>query len=248
MLTAVVLTKNEGKNIERCVKSLSFCDEIVLVDDTSSDNTVQIATEHGATVYPHSLNGDFAKQRNYTMEKAKNDWVLFVDADEVVTKDLQKELSTINHQLSTVLAFRIRRRDFFWGKELKYGEVEKWRNRGAIRLVKKGSGSWVGKVHEEFKMFNAQCSMFNGFLDHYPHQTVMEFIESVNNYSTIRAEELHGQGKRFNILSTIAYPFGKFFYVYFLKRGFLDGPAGFAYAFFMSFHSFLSRAKLYHYV
>ena len=120
------------------------------------------------------------------------------------------------------------------------------RNLGIIRLIKKGSGKWFGKVHEEFRS-DGQIGRLDSFLNHYPHPTVKEFLKEINFYSTLRARELRDQGEQASIWKVIFFPFTKFVLTYFIKLGLLDGPAGFAYAFFMSFHSFLVRAKLYQY-
>lgn len=247
MLSAVILTKNEEYNLERCLKSLSFVDEIVVIDDLSEDKTVDIAEKYKAHVHQSNLDDDFAKQRNAGMQKATGDWVLFIDADEELTKELSLEIQKITSSSNCdSVAFYIKRRDFFWGTELKHGEVSTARKKGFIRLVKNEAGEWHGRVHEEFKTAG-KTDTLHGYLNHYPHQTVKEFISHVNRYSTLRAQELLKQGKKPSFFQLITYPFGKFILTYFFKAGFLDGTAGFAYAFFMSFHSFLVRAKLFQY-
>ncbi len=271
-LSAVVLTKNEEKNIEKCLMSLLFCDEIIVVDDYSTDNTknqiLKINPPAGGQndklnikIIEKHLNNDFAQQRNFGLSKATNDWVLFIDADEEISQELKREIIELDSRHSQTWlerltfrlrgndnnipnAFRIRRRDYFWNQELRFGEVKKVRNSGLLRLVKKNSGKWMGTVHEVFHTAK-NVSRLNSFLNHYPHQTLKEFISDVNNYSSIRAEELFQRGSKTNIFEIIFFPFGKFIYNYFLNFGFLDGPAGFTYAFMMSFHSFLVRAKLY---
>ena len=249
-ISAVVLTKNEEKNIEKCLKSLVFADEIIIVDDESTDKTIEkvhkVLKAHKVyKVFQRKLNNDFASQRNFGEENVSNDWVLFIDADEVVTEELKKEIVTLFHgSIVGKDAFYMKRRDYFWGKELKYGETKKVRNQGIVRLVKKGAGKWMGTVHEVFNTVENIGSL-NGYINHYPHPTLKEFIEDVNTYSSIRAEELFNQGVKTNIFQIIFYPLIKFKYNYFILLGFLDGPAGFVYSFMMSFHSFLVRSKLY---
>ena len=251
-LTAVVLTKNEEKNIEKCLRSVGFCDEIIIVDDCSTDKTVEhvhkvckVLKFIKYKIYERELKNDFAAQRNFGLNKAGNDWVLFIDADEEVTAELKKEIAALLHQsVVKEKAFYIKRRDYFWNRELKSGEVKKVRNLGIVRLVQKNSGTWMGTVHEVFHTAD-DVGQFNGYLDHYPHPTLKEFIGDINYYSTIRAEELYSRETNTNIFEIVFFPFGKFIYNYFLNLGFLDGPAGFTYAFMMSFHSFLVRAKLY---
>ena len=251
-ISAVVLTKNEEKNIGRCLKSLDFCDEIIIVDDYSTDNTKnQISKikdqndKLNIKIFEKHLNNDFAEQRNFGMKKTNNDWVLFIDADEEVTKELTGEIvKLLNSYIVKENAFYLRRRDYFWNQELKFGEVRQIRQMGLIRLIKKNSGIWMGTVHEVFHTAK-NVSRLNSFLNHYPHQTLKEFINDINKYSSIRVEELFNKGIKTNIFEIIFFPIGKFINNYFFNLGFFDGPAGFTYAFMMSFHSFLVRAKLY---
>lgn len=243
-LTAIILSKGE-KSLEMAVESVKFCDEILIIKDSSFEGKAKIKQR----IVNRFLAEDFSAQRNYAMKEAKGEWILFVDADEVVTQELAKEIEhevqSTKHKASET-AYYIRRRDYFWGKELKYGETRKARNSGIIRLVKKNSGRWNGRVHEVF-VPAGKVGRLNSFLNHYPHQTLKELIGDINYYSTLRAKELLNNNVGINILQIIFYPLGKFVLGYFLYLGFLDGPAGFVYSFMMSFHSFLVRAKLYQY-
>lgn len=246
-ITAVVLAKNEENTISRCLQALSFCDEVIVLDDESTDATVRIAQEQNARIISRPLQGDFATQRNAAMEEAQFEWVLFVDADEVVSTELSREIQQVV-ALNKNDAFRIPRLDWFWGQRVEHGEVASARNTGFIRLVKKGSGAWVGTVHEVYKVSSGKSTgQLQAALFHYPHQTLTEFLLEINEYSTLRAKELFEKKYPFSLTEAIVYPLGKFLYTYFWKQGFKDGPAGFAYSFIMSFHSFLVRAKLYQY-
>jgi len=223
-ISAVILSKDDSDNLESCLKSVDFCSEKLILKGQITD---------------------FSKQRNLGIEKASGDWILFIDTDEEVTGELKKEIvALLNYTVVKYNAYYIKRRDFFWGREVKFGETMKARRRGIIRLVKKNSGKWTGKVHEEYQP-SGSVGQLNNYLNHYPHQTIKEFIDKINFYSSIRAEELYQSGKKFSILELIFFPLFKFKLTYFIYLGFLDGPAGFVYAFLMSFHSFLVRAKLF---
>ncbi len=256
-ISAVILTKNEEKDICDCLESLEFCTEIIIIDDYSTDRTLAEIQKlkvkspnykSKVKIIERELKGDFAAQRNFGMKQVVGDWILFVDADERVTEKLKNDIAHAvgadHRSARAVNAFYIKRRDFWWGRELRYGETAKARNKGIVRLVKKDSGIFLGDVHEVFYTA-ANVGMLDGYLNHYPHPTVKDFLEDINKYSTIRARELYDQGKTANLFQIIFYPLIKFKLNYFMYGGFLDGPAGFAYSFFMSFHSFLVRVKLY---
>lgn len=239
MVTAIVLTKNEEKNIVDCLESLSFCDEILVIDDYSSDRTAEIAKKMGATVFVHPLDNNFSKQRNYGLNKAKNTWVLSIDADERVSKNLSDEIIKRVRE-NKADGFLIKREDTIWGKKIMYGELGSiW----LLRLAKKESGSWKGIIHEKW-IINGKVNKLKSILDHYPHQTLSEFLKEINYYTDLRAKELKEEGVVVNWYSIILYPKGKFLLNYILKLGFLDGLEGLVFAIVMSFHSFLVRSKL----
>lgn len=238
-ITAVILTKNEEKDIADCLETLGWCDEVIVLDDNSSDKTVEIARGMKARVISNSLDGNFSSQRNYGLEKAKGEWALFVDADERVSKKLSDEiLSAIkkNH----FNGFFIQRADYLWGRKLLHGETG---NIQLLRLGRKGSGEWIGKVHEVWEI-EGQVGTLKNEMSHYPHQTVEKFLKELNSYTDIRARELFEKGEKTNIFFIIFYTKGKFFLNYIIKLGFLDGVPGLLHAMLMSFHSFLVRSKL----
>ncbi|MEK7502101.1 MAG: glycosyltransferase family 2 protein, partial [Patescibacteria group bacterium] len=191
MISAVVLTKNEEKNIVDCLESLSWCDEIIVVDDNSEDRTAEISKKFSAKVFIRNLNSDFSKQRNFGLEKASGDWILFVDADERVTPLLRKEIiQSTNNPINQYDGFYIKRKDFMWEKELKYGETG---NVVLLRLARENKGEWEGKVHEEWKVKGSVGEFKNSIL-HYPHPTISEFLKEINYYTDIRAKELFEKG------------------------------------------------------
>ena len=246
MISAIVLTRNEEENITHCLQSLSFCDEILVVDDHSTDNTFELAEKTGAKVLKRKLQSDFAAQRNYAAKQAKGDWLIYLDADEILSPQLKKEIQEVMSlsKNGQPVAYYLKRRDFFWNHEMLYGETMKVRRDGLIRFMRKDAGEWRGNVHEEFHTTH-KTGQLHGFIDHYPHQTITSFLQEINSYSSLRADELASQGHKASFLETFGNPFFKFWYTYIILLGFADGPAGFVYSFFMSFHSFLVRAKLY---
>lgn len=240
MISAVILSKNEERNIIDCIESVSFCDEIIVIDDNSEDRTEDIAKKAGATVYTHSLEDNFSKQRNFGLEKATGEWVLFVDADERVPKALQNEIIYKLSKKDGVDGFYLKRDDYFKGKKLRFGETA---HVTLVRLARKDSGLWKGNVHEVWDV-KGKTEMLETPLDHFPHQSIDEFLREINFYTDIQAKELFQKKVNVYWYDIIAYPKAKFIQNYFLRLGFRDGTEGMIMAFMMSFHSFLVRGKL----
>ncbi|MBI2007126.1 MAG: glycosyltransferase family 2 protein [Candidatus Blackburnbacteria bacterium] len=240
-ITAIVITKNEEKNIENCLESIRWCDEIIIVDDYSEDHTAEIAKSFGVLVYKRHLNDDFAGQRNFGLEKAKGDWVLFIDADERVSDLLREEvIKLLSNKVTKYNGFYLKRRDFIWGRELRHGETG---NVKLLRLAKTGTGRWRRAIHETWQVTGKTGELKNPLL-HYPHQTLREFIADIDWMSTLHARENKKEGKRSGLFKIIFFPKFKFFDSWVLKRGFLDGTPGFMAAMIMSLHSFLAWSKL----
>lgn len=240
-LSAVVLTKNSQRHIQDTIKSLDFCREIIVIDDISTDSTVEAAKRAGARVFVRELGWDFAAQRNYGLDKATGEWVLFVDSDEVVDKKLANEIREVINSHPDNSGYYILRRDYIFGREVKFGEAG---NMKLIRLGRKGRGRWERPVHEVWELIGKVGELKNS-IRHYPHPSVTEFLAAINKYSDLNAQYLFDRKTTTNILEIIGYPTAKFIQNYIFRQGFRDGTVGIIYALMMSFHSFLSRAKLY---
>jgi glycosyltransferase involved in cell wall biosynthesis len=242
-ISAIILTKNEEKNINKTLESLKWCDELIIVDDNSNDKTVKIAEKFSAKIYERSLDS-FSAQRNFGISKASGEWILFVDADEIISEPLAFEISNAILSWTDGVAnenkgYYLKRNDVIWGKELKYGES----GIKLLRLAKNGAGKWEGMVHEKWKIHGKTGVLINP-MTHYPHQVISEFLGEINFYTTLRAKELYSKKKKACFSSVILFPSGKFLFNYFFKMGILDGIPGLVHALIMSFHSFLVRGKL----
>lgn len=246
-ITGIIIAKNASKTIRNAVLSLTCCTDVIVADDGSTDETADEAKKAGATVIQLPADLSFAEKRMKAMQNTQHEWVLFLDADETLTPELNTEIAkTWPEKKVNLVGYYLRRRDFFWGKELRYGETLKARNYGICRLMHKKEGRWIGSVHETW-VPNGNTVRLENFINHHPHPTLKEFIRDINDYSSRRARELADAKKPVHEYDFILYPGLKFFLTYILYLGFLDGAAGFAYSFLMSFHSFLVRAKLYQY-
>lgn len=238
-ISALVLTKNEEKRIEKCIKALSFCDEIIVIDDNSTDKTRELSKGLGARVYKRDMNKDVSKQTNYGMKKAKGEWMLIIDADEIVTDKLKNEIKNVlKTKAESVDCFLIKRNDYFLGKLLKHGEVSKVY---LPRLLKKGKGKWKRRVHQYLEIKGGNLKLRSPLL-HY-HNNLQDFITSINTWSSWHSLANKEEGKKSSLIKIVFYPILKFFKNYILKLGFLDGLHGFVHALIMSFHSFLSWSK-----
>ncbi len=238
MISAVVLTRNNATTLSITLSSLKFCDEILIIDNYSTDSTYKIAKKYKARFIKHRLNDDFASQRNFGLEKSSGEWVLFIDSDEVVSKSLASE---IKHKVkdNNFNGFYIPRVDHWIGKKIKHGENKI----NLLRLARKGSGKWKRRVHEYWDI-KGNLGILNNEITHYPHPNVSDFISTINDYSRLHSMENKKEGKASSLFKIILFPVLKFKRNFLLKSGYKDGVHGFVIAVIMSFHSFLSWSNL----
>jgi len=239
-LSVIILAKNEAEDIGRCLKSVLWAEERIVVDSGSTDQTKVIAGEFATKVVDRAFT-NFADQRNWALEQARFDWVLMVDADEVVSEELRKEVEQAV-AMPGVNGFFIPRIDYTFGKWLKYGETGK-KSFSLLRLARKGKGKWVYPIHEVWEVEGRVGKLSHPIL-HYSHPDLEEFLEKLNRYTTADAEAMFREGKRTAGWTIFVYPFAKFFVNYIWKLGFMDGVHGLVFAFLMAFYSFAKRAKL----
>jgi len=240
-LSALVLTKNEEENIAKCLRSLAFCDDVVVIDDYSSDNTLKICEKHGARVYKRRLNGDFSSQKNFGLTKCGGEWILSIDADEIVSGELKKEIiKTVSDKSLSVKGYYIKRVDSLWGKKIRHSEFG---NTLLLRLAKKGAGKWKRRAHEYWKV-EGETEELKSELLHYPHKNMSEFVGNINLFSELHAKANDEENKSSNIFKILLWPCGKFIHNLVVKKGILDSDRAFVASMMMSFHSFLSWSSL----
>ena len=247
-ISLLLLTKNESENLKKNFKWLDECktiNEIIVIDDNSTDDTVEIAKKFASKkrsvqVFNRELMGDFATQRNFAISKTTNDLVLWLDADEYPSKSLIRYLNHIDkHQYKN---YSFKRQDIFLGNTLKHGETAYLR---FTRLFNKNFGKFEGQVHENWISVKPTKET-NFIIHHTPHKTLKSFIEKIDFYSTIRSKELFDQKVPTNTFEIIFFPIGKFLQNYIFRLGFLDGTPGIIMALCLSFHVFLNKSKLWH--
>lgn len=252
MISAVVLTKNASEHILKCIHSATWCDEIIIIDDYSTDDTIEKITSLPAgkegnnkqltkmKIVKRHLKNDFAGQRNFALGETIGDWILFLDADEFVPNKLAHEIqNTLLANQKSVAGYLMKRDDLFLGRLLKHGETAGiW----VLRLARKNAGKWEGKVHEKWNVGGEVVKLKNSLM-HNSHQSVSSFLQKINWYTDVLVSEWMEENKPVPAWQIIIYPKGKFIYNYIFRLGFLDGIPGLIMAMMMSLHSFLVRSK-----
>jgi glycosyltransferase involved in cell wall biosynthesis len=239
-LSLVIITLNEERNIERCIKSVPFASEIIVVDSFSQDRTVQIARELGAKVMTRPFDG-YRNQKQFAHEQVSSEWVLSLDADEALSPLLQDEIKNVLTQpVQQVSGFRMPRLSFHLGKWIRHGG---WYPDFQTRLYKKNKASWVGGVVHEHVAVDGIVTDLNSDLQHYVFRDLDDQIDTNNEFSTLGAQDLMRRGCRFSVFKLVFKPVGKFFECFIWKRGFLDGPEGFIIALGAAQSMFLKHAK-----
>lgn len=183
---------------------------------------------------------DFAEARNRELAKVKTPWVLFVDSDEVITKELESEIEAAV-RADEYQAYYIKRLDIFLGHELHYGETG---HAKFVRLARRGYGKWVRPIHETW-VGEGKVGTLKHPLLHHAHKDISSFLTKIDYYSELDAQYRFRLGNKSSLWKIAVYPIAKFKLNYFLRLGFLDGVPGLIMAMMMSFHSYLTWTKLY---
>lgn len=238
-ITALAITYNEEENVKRYVESLSFADEIIFVDSQSTDKTIEIAEQMGVKVIQRKFD-DFSNQRNFAIQQASNDWILFFDLDEIIAPDLEKEIKSTLENPKDIAAFYIKRNFYFMGKRIKYGG---WQNDKAIRLFNKNQCQYNGLVHELVQS-SGKTSVLKNKLDHFSYKNFDNYNDKLNLYSKLQAENLYKLKKRPNLYHFFIRPTYRFLWQYIFRLGVLDGKEGFILAYVHSFSVFKRYLQL----
>ena len=238
-ISAAIITFNEEKNIKRCMDSLDFCDEIVVVDSLSSDDTCSIAKDLGAKVIDQKFLGHIA-QKQLAVDNCTHEWILSLDADEEVSMELREEILNLLKSPFKYDAYIMPRVSFHLGRWIRHGG---WYPDAKIRLFNKNKAHWGGYNPHDKVIVNGTVGKLKGDLKHYVFKDLRHNIDTNNSYSSIMADDLHKDGKRFSYLKLFLKPVGKFLETYIYKRGFLDGMPGFIIAVGAAYSMFLKFAK-----
>lgn len=240
-ISACVTTLNEERNIERCLSSLTWCDEIVVLDSFSTDRTLELARRFTDRVYQHEWLG-YIGQKNLIRKMASHAWLLFIDADEEVSDELREEiLEVFAGNPDAYAGYEFPRVVRYFGRWITHGE---WYPDVKLRLFQRDKGRSGGQEPHDQVFVQGPVRRLRGRLFHYTYDDLHDHVETINRFTSITAREKYREGDRFNWLDFLFRPPIRFVRGYILKRGFLDGRRGLIIALVSSFGVTLKYAKL----
>lgn len=247
-ISATIITYNEEKNITKCLKSLDWVDEIIVVDSVSTDQTKQIAESMNANVIEQTFLGH-VEQKNLAVSHCSYDWIIALDADERVTEELKTsifELFSTSKENELLNGYTVARKSYHLGRWILHGG---WYPDRRIRIFNKNYGKWGGVNPHDCVEVEGKAGNLKGDLEHYVFESLEHNVKTNNFYSSISANILYQEKKKPSLFKLIFKPIGKFVECYCIKRGFLDGLPGFIIAVGASYSMFLKYAKLWeHYL
>ena len=239
-ISAVIIAKNEADNLQLSLPRLSWCDEIIVIDDNSTDPTADIAQSFGAKVYQRTFDG-FGTQKRYGVSMAKNDWILNIDADEVLSDELINELKNLNSD-NSCHAYNIPIRHVFLGKIFMHGKESAYQH---LRLFNKNFGNFdEATVHEKVKVSGSVLSLKNVIL-HHSYKNLSHYFTKFNHYTDTGAKKLKDKGKRRSLIACVlGFPV-YFIKHYFIYGNYLNGWQGFVWSYLNAWYHTVKYLKLY---
>jgi glycosyltransferase involved in cell wall biosynthesis len=220
-ITVLIIAFNEEKNLRDCLESVKWADEIVVIDSFSTDRTIEVSKEYTDKIFGRKWEG-FSSQRKFSLEKASNDWILSLDADERVTDELAASIKRILASNSSVDGYKIARRNHFLGKWIK-GAF--WYPDHQMRFFRKNKARIEDKlIHEGFEI-NGNIEVIEGDIIHYSYQSLEDAINKINKYSTLAA--IQKSEKKVRTIDIVLRPFAAFITDFFSRKGYKDGFYGF---------------------
>jgi glycosyltransferase involved in cell wall biosynthesis len=235
--SAVIITLNEEKNIERCLNSIQWMDEIVVIDSGSEDHTLEIAARYTNRIIYREFD-NYADQKNFGASQASHDWIFSIDADEMVTAELKDEIEETLSREPPEQMFSLPRINIYFGKRIRYV----FGNDSPVRLYNRKKAYFVGAVHE--KVSGGTPGKLISHLNHYGPGTYGEWARKHRHYTLLEARKQFRHGRRFSFWRTCLSPFRVFVFRYFILRGWRDGLAGLTVAVEMAFSTFLYHQEI----
>jgi glycosyltransferase involved in cell wall biosynthesis len=240
-VSGVVICFNEEDTIARCLESLAWCDEIIVVDSGSTDRTREIARQATPRVIEQEFLG-YVKQKNFALDQASHDWVVCLDADEALSEELQLEIArSLADDAGTVSGFILDRMTYFLGVWHDRGE---WYPDPQLRVFRRSRGRWVGLDPHDRVALDGPVRKLPGQLHHWNYRNLSEHIQTIDRFSALLAREMHAHGRRCRVWDLVLRPLGRFLKGYLLRQGFRKGLPGFLVSASTAYYVLMKYAKL----
>ena len=221
-ISAIIITKDEEHSIRECLQSISWIDEIIIVDSGSKDQTLKICKEFRVKIYTKSWQG-FGPQKNEALKHAKHKWILSIDADEIITPELKKEIIAITKSNNPSEAYSICRRSFYCGRLIKFSG---WQSDFVVRFFQKKFCKFSNDLVHEKVLVNGVTLKTKSYMIHNAFENFEEVIKKINVYSSLSASMFYKKNKKSSLKKAIFHAFWSFIKTYIIKLGFLDGKYG----------------------
>ncbi len=238
-ISAVVITKNEEHNIEDCLKSVSWADEIIVLDDHSSDKTVEIAKRFTDKIFSRKMDIE-GKHRNYAYSLAKNNWVLSIDADERVSPELAEELRQVFKSPIKDIVFAIPVKTYIGKRWIQHGG---WYPASKVRLLDRRTVKYEEKSIHPRIIYHGTCGHLKGDIIHYSYRDFHDFFETLNNQTTLEAKKWFEEKRKIGFLKMHRKFLSRFLRYYIVEQGFRDGLIGFMAAFGGGYYQLMTYVK-----
>ncbi|MBI3987314.1 MAG: glycosyltransferase family 2 protein [Lentisphaerae bacterium] len=238
-LSAIIITKDEARRIRRCIESVQWADEIVVVDSGSTDETLEICREFTDKALVRTFD-NFANQKNAALDHATGEWILSLDADEVISAELTREIrETIEKNVGDHSAFSVRRENYICGHPVRHVI----RNDSQVKLLKRGACRYFRSVHEDLDV-KGHIGMLASPLLHYNSDNLLEFVRKQDLYTSLEAKAKFEKGERFSLMKLLFSPPRTFWFRYVTIDGYKDGWMGFVIAVLMAYYVFQIHLKM----
>ncbi|MCK4401340.1 glycosyltransferase, partial [bacterium] len=238
-LSAIVLTYNSSGTLEKCLESIKWITDIVIVDSGSTDRTNEIAKTYTARIY-YNKYVNYGRQLNWVLKKIASEWILVVDSDEAVTAELSKNIENLIKNRHTLNGYYIPRRNYFLGKPVNYCG---WYPDYVLRLFQREGAVYKDRELGSSVELKGEKGYLCGDLIHQPYRNLEHYFQKFNKYTDLAAKEILKKKRKIGIFHLVLWPFVKFFKMYILKRGFLDGAVGIVVCVLGAFYVFSKYAK-----
>jgi glycosyltransferase involved in cell wall biosynthesis len=241
LVSGVVICFNEESTIERCLRSLAWCDEIIVVDSHSTDRTREIARKYTPKVIEQEFLGH-VEQKNFALDQASHDWVVSLDADEALSDELQREIPDALPSADGGLGgFRVNRMTYFLGVWHDHGE---WYPDRGVRVFRRSQGRWAGLNPHDRAEVKGRVEELRGHILHWNYHDLSEHIQQIDKFTAILAREMRAAGRPFHLWDLLLRPVGRFLKGYVFRQGFRNGLPGFLVSISTAYYVFMKYAKL----